>query len=75
MDDFDHATAVEEKFRELAIAAATGRQQAIGESRLFCADPACGEPIPEPRRVAISGCQFCIECQSRREMNGRNVCR
>lgn len=27
----------------------------------------CGEPIPEPRRVAVLGCDTCIDCQAIRE--------
>ncbi|WP_095096631.1 TraR/DksA C4-type zinc finger protein [Pseudomonas sp. Irchel 3A5] len=27
----------------------------------------CGEPIPEPRRVAVLGCGTCIDCQAIRE--------
>ena len=23
----------------------------------------CGEPIPEARRVAVSGCRLCVKCQ------------
>ncbi|HAF44673.1 MAG TPA: hypothetical protein DCK83_06975 [Gallionellaceae bacterium] len=33
----------------------------------FCTDPHCGEPIPEKRREAIPGVQFCAECQERNE--------
>ncbi|HEM8104993.1 TPA: TraR/DksA C4-type zinc finger protein, partial [Enterobacter hormaechei] len=24
----------------------------------------CDEPIPEPRRAAVPGCQTCAECQN-----------
>jgi len=30
-----------------------------------CGD--CGEPIPEERRTAQPGCQFCVACQARAE--------
>ena len=33
-----------------------------GPSLEFCDD--CGEPIPEARRLAVSGCTMCIECQT-----------
>lgn len=33
-----------------------------GPSRPFCLD--CGDPIPEARRKAVSGCLYCIGCQS-----------
>ncbi len=33
-----------------------------GESRTHCME--CGETIPEPRRKALPGVFFCIECQA-----------
>lgn len=36
-----------------------------GVSRLECEE--CGEPIPEPRRVALPGVRTCITCQSARD--------
>ncbi|ADJ28771.1 DksA/TraR family C4-type zinc finger protein [Nitrosococcus watsonii] len=33
-----------------------------GESATHCEE--CGSPIPEPRRKAIPGAQYCISCQS-----------
>ncbi|MCO4321118.1 DksA/TraR family C4-type zinc finger protein [Aliidiomarina quisquiliarum] len=36
-----------------------------GESAEFCEE--CGEAIPEARRLAIAGVQFCIACQSKLE--------
>ncbi|MPS98675.1 MAG: TraR/DksA family transcriptional regulator [Pseudomonas sp.] len=30
----------------------------------------CGDPIPEPRRLAAKGCQRCIECQGHFEKKG-----
>lgn len=32
-----------------------------GPSASHCLD--CAEPIPEARRLAQSGCQYCITCQ------------
>jgi phage/conjugal plasmid C-4 type zinc finger TraR family protein len=32
-----------------------------GESATHCRD--CGEPVPEARRQAMKGCQYCIVCQ------------
>ncbi|WP_246797781.1 TraR/DksA C4-type zinc finger protein [Burkholderia perseverans] len=75
MDDFDKATAVEEMLREIAINAATQRPGTDRESAEFCLDDACGEPIPEARRLAVPGCQFCIECQTRRETTRRTACK
>lgn len=34
-------------------------------SALDCED--CGDPIPEPRRIAVVGCDTCIDCQAARE--------
>lgn len=36
-----------------------------GESLTHCLD--CGEAIPEARRRAIPGVQYCVGCQSERE--------
>jgi phage/conjugal plasmid C-4 type zinc finger TraR family protein len=67
-DDFDHASAIEEQYRALVIAAGTRPVPAEPvESEQYCADEACGVEIPQARRDAIPGCRFCIECQTRRE--------
>ncbi|WP_321883564.1 TraR/DksA C4-type zinc finger protein [Burkholderia cepacia] len=77
MDDFDHASDIEEQYRALAIAAATRPARSTAESAAFCQNEACGEPIPDERRRAVPGCRFCIECQERREqaINRRYVCK
>ena len=36
-----------------------------GESATECDE--CGEPIPEPRRIALPGVRRCIACQSAAE--------
>jgi phage/conjugal plasmid C-4 type zinc finger TraR family protein len=36
-----------------------------GASRAEC--EACGDPIPEARRLALSGVRTCIACQSERD--------
>lgn len=36
-----------------------------GESATHCA--ACGDTIPEKRRVALPGVRTCVECQSARD--------
>jgi RNA polymerase-binding transcription factor DksA len=28
----------------------------------YCQDDLCGEPIPEGRRAALPGVQYCVEC-------------
>ena len=65
-DPIDRATLAEERHREMAIAAArTAATHA--ESAHVCQNAACGESIPEARRIAVPGCRFCVECQSKRE--------
>jgi len=36
-----------------------------GESDHFCRE--CGEPIPEARRMALKGVQYCVNCQAARD--------
>lgn len=36
-------------------------------SAKYCADPTCGAEIPEKRRQAWPGVQFCAECKARHE--------
>ena len=31
-------------------------------SNTNCED--CEEPIPEPRRIAVQGCRYCVHCQA-----------
>lgn len=64
MPDFiDHASAQEAKFNEVAIAnqLARAKNQNQRESAEYCIE--CGEKIPEARRRAIAGCQYCTQCQ------------
>lgn len=43
------------------------QRRAAGQatSAEYCA--ACGVDIPEARRIAVPGCQLCIDCQQIRE--------
>ena len=41
-------------------------RMASGQSATFCDE--CGEPIPEPRRLALPRVRTCIECQSGRDV-------
>ncbi|MCO8326822.1 TraR/DksA C4-type zinc finger protein [Burkholderia cenocepacia] len=77
MDDFDHASEMEEQYRALAIAAARRPAHQAAESAAFCQNEECGVPIPEERRRAVPGCRFCIECQMHREqvVNRRYTCK
>jgi len=36
-----------------------------GESLTHC--EACGEPIPEARREAVTGVRLCVDCQQQRD--------
>jgi phage/conjugal plasmid C-4 type zinc finger TraR family protein len=68
MDDFDHASDIEEQFRALVIAAGTRPiSDPPAEGPKCCANEACGVEIPQARREAVPGCRFCVECQTRCE--------
>lgn len=38
-----------------------------GESAEYCEE--CGEAIPEARRIALPGVQYCVQCQTALEKN------
>lgn len=64
-DIIDRASEREAEF----LAEALARHQRQPENRgslKNCTD--CGEPIPEARRLAVSGCLRCIDCQELHEM-------
>ncbi|WNF45833.1 TraR/DksA C4-type zinc finger protein [Pseudomonas sp. SG20056] len=56
---FEQAQRLQEDQVEQAIAS---RVQYQGESAEYC--DGCGVPIPQARRLAVPGCQFCVDCQS-----------
>jgi phage/conjugal plasmid C-4 type zinc finger TraR family protein len=58
-DAMDLAQQREQEDRERHISNAHSRNAA--PSRLLCEE--CDAPIPEARRVAISGVIFCVTCQ------------
>ncbi|WP_423197434.1 DksA C4-type domain-containing protein [Cupriavidus sp. H19C3] len=62
----DHASEIEQADRDEALRRVRERLS-TGASAEVCQDEACGEPIPEARRIAIPGCRFCVTCQTRRE--------
>ncbi|WED29042.1 TraR/DksA C4-type zinc finger protein [Vibrio sp. DW001] len=66
-DLFDHASGLETKFTEMAIARQLQRtrQNATKESEESCLG--CGVQIPQPRRELVPGCEYCVECQALRE--------
>jgi phage/conjugal plasmid C-4 type zinc finger TraR family protein len=40
-------------------------RQQVRESSYECKNPECGEDIPEARRQAVPGVQFCVSCASK----------
>ena len=63
-DEIDQAQAINEQFPE-GVLADHRRRRPSGKSRETCID--CEEPIPQPRRQAVPGCQRCIHCQTLHE--------
>ncbi|MEW5904801.1 MAG: TraR/DksA C4-type zinc finger protein [Pseudomonadota bacterium] len=46
----------------------------VKESAKWCIEPGCGQRIPDERREAVPGVQYCTECQEWREyMEGRHA--
>jgi len=62
MDIFDKAQELEERHRQAAIKNA---KKIGGVSLTHCKD--CGVEIPEARRNAYDGVEYCIECQVHNE--------
>ncbi len=64
MDVLDRASSLEAKQRQMAIANHCAKQktQAQQTSAEECIE--CEAPIPQARRLAILGCQHCVECQA-----------
>ena len=67
---------MDERFIELAEQAQAAQLQHTldnrvryeGESAEYC--DGCGADIPEARRLAVPGCQYCVTCQGMRESRG-----
>ena len=53
---------------QVSIAQHQRRTAGQATSAEFC--EACGDDIPQARRVAVPGCQLCIYCQQLRERRG-----
>ena len=69
-DLYDRAAEIEALHRENALrrqAEKTAANPAV--SAYECEE--CGEPIPEARRQAITGCRCCIACQQEIEKYGK----
>lgn len=63
MDIIDTSAEIEELQRNAALSAHRIDRNAVSAER--CEE--CDEPIPEPRRAAVPGCQMCIDCQCEKE--------
>ena len=61
MEQFDQASALEEKAREIALDEAKRQIDFISESEENCIR--CDDEIPEARRK-IGGVKRCVECQT-----------
>ncbi|MEW6314154.1 MAG: TraR/DksA family transcriptional regulator [Pseudomonadota bacterium] len=73
MDQFDRAQELEQQERDAALARQASRsaEGAAKESAKWCEAPHCGERIPDARREAIPGVQYCVECQGLLERHGK----
>jgi phage/conjugal plasmid C-4 type zinc finger TraR family protein len=67
MDIIDTAAEIEELQRNAALSAHRLNRNALSAER--CEE--CDEPIPEPRRAAVPGCQTCAECQGVIELRNK----
>ncbi|CAM3918633.1 TraR/DksA C4-type zinc finger protein [Vibrio aestuarianus] len=65
-DVIDVASDTEAKFQQVALANQLARAgSALRQSRSHCLG--CDEEIPQARRKAIAGCQYCTPCQAKQE--------
>lgn len=73
-DDIDRAQAREAQMLADALRDQARRAGIAGKTAADSADHCqargCGEEIPETRRLAVPGVQFCVACQARRERSG-----
>lgn len=60
-DPIDWACDLEQMQRDHALAKQLNKSTAQAPSAFEC--ESCGDVIPEARRLAAIGCQYCIECQ------------
>ena len=73
MDDFDRASEIEAQLTKFALSNHFAKQlSSVKPSAEICIE--CDEPIPQGRRKAVQGCQYCSGCQTLKEkMNARLV--
>lgn len=66
-DIIDTAAEIEELQRNAALSTHRIDHNAVSAER--CEE--CDEPIPEPRRAAVPGCQTCADCQGVIELRNK----
>lgn len=67
MDELDRASELEQKQTQMALTKHfQANKSKLVISAIHCEN--CDDVIPEARRLAIQGCQYCIHCQSLKEM-------
>ena len=67
MDFLDRASELEQKHTQMALTSHfKNKQPKLVISAVRCIE--CDEAIPEARRVASQGCQYCIYCQGLADM-------
>ena len=70
-DPLDIASKYEQLARDIAInrqrqnAGLAGKT--VADSADFCNNEDCNVAIPQPRREAMPGCRYCIDCQQQTE--------
>lgn len=67
-DQYDRAQAINEQHQADALDA-WRRRQPTGLGLTHCRN--CDEEIPERRRLAVPGCDLCIDCQTALEKGGK----
>lgn len=68
----DYATLLEAIHNGSALATHLAQRKILtGPSAEFCQVEDCAMSIPDERRRAIPGIQFCTQCQTRRERSPR----
>lgn len=74
MDAVDHAQVAQERSLSLALNAVQQENASRGGvSAIECEE--CGNLIPEKRRMAVQGCNTCIDCQQALEQRGAGYTR
>lgn len=67
-DAMDQIQLHEQEERERHIRNA--RQTVVASASFTC--EACDAPIPQARRLAVAGVTHCVECQQKREQQGKH---